>query len=137
MNDGNSQQNPASSFGQTLSRIAATTLKLIGARFDQAIVELELEIHNAVAALIWGIALVATACLTLGFLGLLVVIAFWDSHPLLAALGVAVVFGLLAVVAALRVRRALGSQGTAIAGVRTEVAADLAALERHRDASGS
>ncbi len=135
MNENESPQRSAGGLGQTLSRIAGTTLKLIGARFDQAIVELELELHNAVAALIWGIALIASACLALGFLGLLVVLAYKDSHPLLASLGVAAGFAILAIVAALRVRRALSSQGTAIAGVRAEVAADLAALESVRSDS--
>lgn len=128
------ESRPAS-FAATLSRIAGTALKLIGARLDQAVVELEIELHNAAAALLWGVGLIAAALLALGFLGLMVVLAFKDTHPLLAAFGVACGFGLIALFAGLRVRRAMRSQGAGIVSVREELAADLAAVERQRQDS--
>lgn len=119
-------------FAATLSRVASTTLKLIGTRFDQAIVELEIELHNAVAGLLWGVVLIAAALLALGFVGLLVVLAFKDSHPLLAALGVACAFGVIALCAGWQLRKAMRSQGSGIAAVRAEIAADLTAIDRQR-----
>ena len=94
-------------------------------RLDQAVVELQIEFRNTMSALLWGMSLVAAAFLALGFLGLMIVLAFRETHPLLAAAAVATGFAAVAAFAAMRMQRALRSQGSAIAGLRHEVSADL------------
>lgn len=118
---------------QVVARVAGNALKLLAIRFDQGIVELGMELHHAAAGLLWGALLIATASLSLGFFGVLIVLACLNTHPLLACAGVAIFFALLAVIAALRLRRAAGAQGSAIAGVRDEVKTDMTVLSGDSD----
>ncbi len=117
-----------------LWRVGATALQLIGSRVELAAVELEEEVHDAAASLLWGIMLVAAASLMLAFVGLAVVLSWRDSHPVLAASLVAAVFAGLAGWTGWRWHLAGKARTTVLETTRAELRADLETLRGTPDA---
>ena len=91
----------------SLQRMLATLITLVQTRLELVSVEIEEQIEHAAAVLLWSIAAIFFASLSILLLALTIVIAFWDEHRLLAASLVTASFALTAVLAALVVRRRL------------------------------
>ena len=69
----------------SLRRMLATLLALVHTRLELVGVEIEEQIEHAAGVLLWSIAAIFFASLTVLLLALTVVIAFWEGHRLLAA----------------------------------------------------
>lgn len=110
----------------------ATLGELLQTRLDLVSVEVEEQLQYALELLLWSVAAVFFATVTLLLLALTVVIAFWDSHRLLAAALVTAAFLLAALAATLGVRRRLRRRPKFMAATVAELAGDTDALRGER-----
>jgi uncharacterized membrane protein YqjE len=112
-----------------LRRLFATLLLVIRLRFELASVELEEQVAYAANVLIW--ILVALFCASLGamFLGLTIIVIFWEQHRILAATGVTTAYVLLAVVATRVVQTRLQQRPRFLAATMAELQRDAGVLK--------
>ncbi|MBS0394187.1 MAG: phage holin family protein [Proteobacteria bacterium] len=113
----------------SLRRMLATLLALVHTRLELVGVEIEEQIEHAAGVLLWSIAAIFFASLTVLLLALTVVIAFWDGHRLLAAGLVTASFAATALAAGLVVRRRLRQRPRFLAATVGELRRDAEALE--------
>ena len=112
----------------SLRRMLATLVELVHARLDLAGVELQLEIHRATSVLLWSFAAIVLGTVALVMLAVTVLVAFWETHRLLAAAGIAAVFALASLGIALGVRRRLRTWPHMFGSTLGELKSDAAAL---------
>jgi uncharacterized membrane protein YqjE len=112
-----------------LRRLFATLLQVVRLRFELASVELDEQVAYATNVLIW--ILVALFCASLGamFLGLAIIVIFWDQHRIFAATGVTAVYALLAVVATRVVQSRLQRRPRFLAATMAELQRDAGVLK--------
>ena len=113
----------------SVRRMLATLLELGSTRLELVSVEIQEQIEYAASLLLWGIAAIFFASLTVLLLALTIVIACWDQHRLLAAGLVTAAFALIALVAALVVRRRLQSRPRFLSATSGELRRDAEALD--------
>lgn len=119
---------PVSRLAGSLRAMLATVVGVGRTRLELLTVELQLEVRRATSVLLLGA--VVLACAAAGFLmvGLAVILAFWDTHRLLAALLVATAyFGVAAICVALIWRR-LQAGPRPFEGTLSELARDVEQL---------
>lgn len=95
----------------SLRQLTATSLALLHTRLALLAVELEEEKRRLLRVLAWGAVTVFLGCVGLVFLAGLVVLAFWDTHRVLAWVGVTLSFFGLTGLAAWRVSVNLAAPG--------------------------
>jgi len=108
----------------------ATLLALIHTRLELAGTELEDALGRLTGALIWGAAALCGAILTVLLAALTIIIAFWDTNRLLAAILVTVFMAVLAVGAGIIARARMRAGGPMFAETIDEFRRDAAALRR-------
>lgn len=113
-----------------LWRVGAAALQLVGNRVELATVELEEELRNVAASVLWGVAVVALTSLALGFAGLSIVLMWWDSHPALASLLVALSFALTALGIGWHFHGLGRARESVLETTRAAIREDLEALRR-------
>lgn len=119
---------PDAGLTASLRRMVAAALDLVRTRLELVSVEVEEQFEYAAKLLLWGAAAIYFASLALLLLAITVVIAFWDTHRLLAAVGMTAAFAAVALVAALTVRRRLKRRPRFLAATYGELGRDAAAL---------
>jgi len=120
---------PEAGLFASLRRTLATLLELGHARLELVTVEIEEQIEHAAAVLLWSITAVFFASLAVLVLALTIVIAFWDTHRLLAAGAVTAALAGVAVIALLVVRAKLRNRPRLLSATVGELKRDAAALE--------
>lgn len=113
----------------SVRRMLATLLELGSTRLELVSVEIQEQIEYAASLLLWGIAAIFFASLTVLLLALTIVIACWDQHRLLAAGLVTAAFALIAFIAAQVVRRRLESRPRFLSATSGELRRDAEALD--------
>ncbi|HUO95323.1 MAG TPA: phage holin family protein [Steroidobacteraceae bacterium] len=113
----------------SLRRMLATLIALAQTRLELVGVEIEEQIAHAASVLFWSIAAMFFLSMSVLLLALMVVIAFWDVHRLLAAGLVTATFALAALLAALVARHRLRTRPRLLATLASEFERDAAALE--------
>ena len=116
----------------SLQRMLATLITLAYTRLELATVEVEEQLHRAARLLLWSIAAVFFASLTVLLLAFAIVIANWDEHRLLAAGLVTASFALAALGAILGVRQQLRRRPRLLGATVAELARDAATLDPGR-----
>jgi len=106
---------------------AGRLLSLLQVRLELLSVEARMEFNRLVELLVGVMLACLLGCMGLGFLAMLITVALWDSHRLLALTAFSVLFLTLAGVAVWQVRTRL-RQGSQL------FAASLAELQQDRDA---
>lgn len=86
---------PASGLLRSLSHLLATAVEFVQTRFELLTTEVQEEIQRAAALLVWGVIALLSAGIGIFFVGITIIVAFWDTHRLYAAL--AVTGGVLAI----------------------------------------
>jgi uncharacterized membrane protein YqjE len=107
----------------------ATLLELGSTRLELVSVEIQEQIEYAASLLLWGIAAIFFASLTVLLLALTIVIACWEQHRLLAACLVTAAFALIAISAALVVRQRLQQRPRFLSATSGELRRDAEALD--------
>jgi uncharacterized membrane protein YqjE len=95
---------------ESLRAVAGTGVDFVHTRVQLFGVELEQELLRAASLIIQSVTALLLACLTVGFIGLAVIVIFWDSHRELAAILVAAFFALLATGAAILLKRTMAAR---------------------------
>ncbi len=121
---------PEAGLFASLRRLCGNLIELTHTRLELVSVEIEAQIDYATGLLLWAIAAIFFASMTVLLLALVVVIAFWDGHRLLAAGLVTAAFALFALVAALVVRARLRQRPRFLSATAAELKLDGAALGR-------
>jgi len=106
----------------------ATLLELGSTRLELVSIELQEQIEHAAGVLLWGVAAIFFAALTVLLVALTIVIAFWDQHRLLVACLVTGAFASIALTAVVVVRRRLRTRPRFLAATAEELKRDAAAL---------
>jgi len=101
---------------QAVRGLFAALLEALRTRLDLAAVELELHLRGLLRLLVWGVGAVACAMLALGFGVMALIVAFWDTHRMVALLGGSVLFVALAALFGYLGARALRSQPELLEG---------------------
>ncbi|HKQ83243.1 MAG TPA: phage holin family protein [Steroidobacteraceae bacterium] len=122
---------PATGLFKSLGNLLHTVLTIAQTRLELITTELQEEVQRAARLL--AIAFVALVC---GFLSLLlaaltVVFAFWDTHRVLASIGVTVAFVLFTAIAIGVMRARLRSKPRLLDASLTELARDRDELRSH------
>jgi uncharacterized membrane protein YqjE len=106
----------------------ATLVELVHARLDLVGVELQLEVQRATSVLLWAFAAIVLGTVALVMLAVTVLVAFWETHRLLAATGITAVFALASLGIALNVRHRLRTWPHLFGSTLNELKSDAAAL---------
>lgn len=130
--DGGPRPGPVGRLAGSVRGMLATLLAIGQTRLELLTVEVQLEMRRITTI---GLLLaVVVACAGAGLLmtGMAVVLAFWDSHRLLAAVLVAIAYLALAAAALMVISRRLHARPRFLEGTLAEFARDAAQL-RGRD----
>lgn len=116
----------------SVSGLLATVVSMGRTRLELLSVEVQEQARRIVGTVIWALVGLLTAAAGLVFAALTVIIAFWDSHRLLAASMVTATFLGIALVAALVVIRRVRGEPGLLAATRAELRRDEEVLRRIR-----
>ena len=123
---------PAGNLLHSVVRLAGSLLAAAETRLDLFATELKEDGERGLRLLAWALAAVLTAIFGVLLAGITVIIVFWDSHRVAAAVGVTAVFVAAAAVCALVLRRRLREKPRLLDATRGELAKDVAAIRSHR-----
>ncbi len=117
-----------------VGRIAANVLDLARTRLELATVELQEGAHRVMGYLAWALAAAVLALFALALVVLFVLVLFWDTHRLAAVGGMAVLFILGTLFAAMKLRAGLAARPPMLPATLAELRKDAAALKgEHSD----
>jgi len=88
----------------SIERLGAMLSDLVESRWHAAAAAVRMEVRRAVASA-WGIVAAVAAVFAMEFAAAAILIAAWNTHPVVAAVSIAAGFLLLALAAAWSVRR--------------------------------
>jgi uncharacterized membrane protein YqjE len=115
---------PASGLFRSLSKLLATLFAILQTRLELLTTEVQEEIGRATALLIWGSVALLSAGIGIFFVGITIILAFWDTHRVAAALVVTGVVVGICVVSLIVVSRKVRGGGRLLHATRTELAKD-------------
>jgi uncharacterized membrane protein YqjE len=114
-------------------RMLATLIALVHTRLELFTTEIEEEIQRAASILLWALVALFFGSLTVLFVAVTVLIIFWDSNRILAAVLITVSFLVLTLVFGLLARARLRAKPRFMAASVEELKRDKEALERARE----
>lgn len=128
MADGEGPQGPATNLLQSVVQLGGTVLEAAQTRVELLTTELSEDLERGLQIVVW--ALVATLAGILGALlaGVTLIIYFWDTHRMAAAVGVTAVFLLSAAFAGLALRKRLHEKPRLLDATRSELRRDVAMI---------
>jgi uncharacterized membrane protein YqjE len=113
----------------SLRRLLTTLVELVHSRLDLVGIELQLEVRRATGLLLWAFAGVVCGIAALVLLAVTVLIAFWDTHRLLAAGCMTAIFAVASLGMALYVLRRVRTRPRLFGATLDELQHDVAALK--------
>jgi uncharacterized membrane protein YqjE len=120
---------PIGSLFRSLARLAATLVAIAHTRLELLTTELQQEMHRVAEIMVWTFVALFAAGIGLFMGALLIVFVFWDTHRLLASIGVTSAFFLIAVVAVLVLRAKVKRRPRLLEGTLAELATDASHLK--------
>ena len=115
---------PASGLFRSLSKLLATLFAIAQTRLELLTTEVQEEIQRATALLIWGSIALLSAGIGIFFVGITIILAFWDTHRLPAALAVTGVVLGICVVSLVILSRKVRGRVRLLHATRAELAKD-------------
>jgi uncharacterized membrane protein YqjE len=122
-NDG-TETGPAGRLLASLTGLLASLLTVARTRIELLTVELELESRRLLTVLALGLVALFAATLGLAMAGVAVIVAFWDTHRLAAAVAVAGVWLAAAMIAGLVLARRIRTRPHFLEGTLAQLARD-------------
>ena len=110
-------------------RIGANVLDLARTRLELAAIELQEGAQRLFGYLAWAVAAAVLGLFALGLVILFVLVLFWDTHRLAAVGGMAVLFILGTLFAAMKLRAGLAARPPMLPATLAELRKDAAALK--------
>lgn len=122
---------PASARGlfHSVSSLLATLIGIAQTRFELLTTELQEEIQHAAGLLVWGFVALLAAGVGLVFIGVTVIVIYWDTNRVLAAMWVTGGFIALAAIAVTVLVVRVRGKPRLLDATRAELAKDRAELE--------
>ena len=105
-------------------------LSMIRTRLELVALDVEAHVRATMTAMLVSVIAVVIALMALAFVGVAVIVAFWDSHRILSALGVLAVYAGFALGAALHARARWRSRPSAFDATLRELELDRAIFRR-------
>jgi uncharacterized membrane protein YqjE len=121
----------------TLARLGATVAAMLRTRLELASVEIEEQVQRWTRNLMLSLLLLFLGAMAIVFLALLVIIVFWDSHRIAAALGMTALFALAAGVVGIQLRARLRSSPRLLAATLAELHKDIDGMRQAEHAHES
>jgi uncharacterized membrane protein YqjE len=109
-------------------RILPLLLSMLGTRAELAAIDAEAHVQATFAAMMSTFVAVVVSLIAFAFIGVAVIVVFWDTHRVAATLGVLAAYAAIAVAAALVTRSAWRSRPPAFAATLRELERDRAAF---------
>ena len=103
-------------------------MSMIGTRVELAAIDTEAHVQETVVAVMAAFVAVVLALIAFTFIGIAVIVMFWDTHRVEAAVGVVAAYVLIAAVVALLARSTWKSRPAAFAATLHELELDHAAF---------
>ncbi len=128
-NPSTAQDGPGGSLLGALRSFAASTASLAHTRLELLTVELQQEVRQVGAILLWAFVAAFAALLALFLAALAVIFLFWDTHRGLASLAMIAVFVILAGVALQLMRRKLREKPPLLQDTLAELGRDRDRLQ--------
>lgn len=128
MSDGT--QGPATNLLRSLVQLGGTLLAVAQTRVELLTTEISEDLERGVQILLWALGALMAGILGVLLVGITVVIYFWDTHRMAAAVGVTAIFLLAALLAGLVFRKRLHEKPRLLDATRTELRRDVTALQR-------
>src|SRR5262245_16059249 len=125
---GASSPGAASQLLRSAVQLLGTVVEALQTRAELLTTEVEEEIERVARVLLLGVAALLAGILGALIAGFVVVLVFWDTHRLAAALAVLTVFLLAAAICGFAVRRELRARPRLFEATRTELARDVVRL---------
>ena len=113
----------------SVSNLLATLIGIAQTRFELLTTELQEEIQHAAGLLVWGFIALLAAGVGLVFVGVTVIVMYWDTNRVVAAMWVTGGFLALAAVAVTVLVVRVRSKPRLMDATRTELARDRTELE--------
>jgi uncharacterized membrane protein YqjE len=121
---------PASSLLRSATRLCGTLLAMLQTRVELLTTEISEDIERGVRILLWTLVATLAAALGLLLVGVTLIIYYWDTHRLGAAVGVTAAFLVVSAISARVARARLHEKPRLLDASRTELDRDVAALRR-------
>ena len=115
---------PTASLFRSLSNFAGTLVSIAHTRLELLTTELQEEVRQVGAILLWAFIAAFTAMLGLFLAALVFIFAFWDTHRIAASLAMIGMFVAMAIFAALVLRAKLRSKPPLLDDTLAELAKD-------------
>lgn len=128
MSDEVQAQGPATNLLRSLVRLGGTLLATAQTRVELLTTEVSEDLQRGVRILLWGFIALLSGMLALLLAGITVIVHFWDTHRMGAAIGVTLVFAVIAAVAAWVSRQRLQEKPRLLDATRTELTRDVTML---------
>jgi uncharacterized membrane protein YqjE len=132
MDVGEPTSGPAANLLRSVVQLAGSLLAAAETRVDLFATELREDGERGVRLLAWALAALLTAILGALMAGVTLIIVFWDTHRVMAAVLVTAVFLAAAAACALVFRRRLREKPRLLDATRSELQQDVAAIRSHR-----
>ena len=128
MSDGT--QGPATNLLRSLVQLGGTLVAVAQTRVELLTTEISEDLERGIRILFWALGALMAGILGVLMVGFVVVIHFWDTHRMAAAVSVTAVFLLAALLAGLVLRKRLHEKPRLLDATRTELHRDVTALQR-------
>jgi uncharacterized membrane protein YqjE len=125
----NEERAPVRGLFRSISNLLATLIGIAQTRFELLTTELQEEIQRAAGLIVWGFIALLSAGVGLVFIGITVIVAYWDTNRVVAAMWVTGAFVALAAIAAIVLILRVRSRPRLMDATRTELAKDRAEIE--------
>ena len=119
---------PATNLLRSATRLCGTLLAMLQTRVELLTTEISEDVERGVRILLWGLVAMLAAVLSLLLAGITLIVYYWDTHRMGAAIGVTAAFLVLSAVAAWIARARLHEKPRLLDASRTELRRDVAAL---------
>jgi uncharacterized membrane protein YqjE len=123
---------PATNLLRSLVQLGGTLLATAQTRVELLTTELSEDVERGIRILLWGFVALLAGILGALLAGITLILYFWDTHRLGAAVGVTLAFLLVAVVAGWVARERLREKPRLLDATRSELRHDVEALRRER-----
>jgi len=121
-------QGPATNLLRSLVRLGGTLLATAQTRVELLTTEISEDVERGVRILLWGAVALLAGIMGLLLAGVTLIVYFWDTHRMGAAMAVTIVFLAVAAIAAWVARDKLHEKPRLLDATRTELRRDVVSL---------
>jgi uncharacterized membrane protein YqjE len=123
---------PATNLLRSLVQLGGTLLATAQTRVELLTTELSEDVERGIRILLWGFVALLAGILGALLVGITLILYFWDTHRLGAAVGVTLAFLLMAAIAGWVARERLREKPRLLDATRSELRHDVEVLRRER-----